>query len=290
LDFGTANHRPSRGLADGGIAFRLGGQWRDVDWDLYHYTGPETGPDADLGVTLTRRCGAGGIVGCIRIVGTPTMPRFKIVNVRAKGQLRQTNDTIHMTGGDWAAAFGGFTVRAEAAYFQDRPYLRVGSDLTSEVLGRLRRKLQSGHPPNWFNQFFTSRRRVSLPIGALFPERDSVEWGLGADYLVQGFLPLLQVNQVVLLEPAPRLAIADPETKLIASVRKRYLGDRLELEVRGVYAIERQSWFVLPRVSYLVRDALRLRLGYLAIGGDPTSLIGQYRDNDEVILEARYTF
>jgi hypothetical protein len=68
------------------------------------------------------------------------------------------------------------------------------------------------------------------------------------------------------------------------------MGERLELEVRSVYALERPAWVVFPRISYRVRDDLRLRLGYLAIGGTRRSLIGQFRDNDEVVMQARYSF
>jgi hypothetical protein len=68
------------------------------------------------------------------------------------------------------------------------------------------------------------------------------------------------------------------------------VGDRLLAEIRGIWAAEPGSWFVIPRVSYLVRDDVRLRLGYLAIGGPASSLIGQYHRNDEVVFEARYSF
>jgi hypothetical protein len=60
--------------------------------------------------------------------------------------------------------------------------------------------------------------------------------------------------------------------------------------VRGTYAIEREAWFVFPRVSYQVRDDLRVRVGYLGIGGPTESVIGQYRDNDEFVFQARYSF
>ena len=56
------------------------------------------------------------------------------------------------------------------------------------------------------------------------------------------------------------------------------------------YAVEREAWYVFPRVSYQVRDDLRLRLGYLAVGGPQASVLGQFRENDEVVLQARYSF
>jgi len=134
------------------------------------------------------------------------------------------------------------------------------------------------------------RGRAAVPIGDLFPTLDAVEWGIGADYLIGGFTPLVQLNQIALLDRAPRLLIHDPETRPSATLRKKLLAERLELEVKGTYAIERQAWFVFPRASYLVTDDLRVRLGYLAIGGPRASLLGQFRKNDEVVLQARYSF
>lgn len=264
----TENHRPPRRLDAGGVALRIGGTWRESDWDIYHYTGPETGPDVAL-------------VPELFLDAAPSATRP--LRVHALTRLRQNHDTIHMTGADWAMPLGGFTLRAEAAFFNDRPYLRLASDLTSPAaLARLplraiaRQLVRNGH--------------TDVSLGELFPARDSIEWGVGADTVWHGVLPLLQINQIALLESAPPLVIADPETRLGGTLRKRYLSERLELEVRGVYAFERQAWYVFPRASYLVRDDLRVRLGYLAIGGPRGSLIGQFRDNDEVVLQARWSF
>ncbi len=118
----------------------------------------------------------------------------------------------------------------------------------------------------------------------------AVEWGVGADYLIHGFTPLVQLNQIVILDRAPRLLIHDPDTRASATLRKKLLAERLELEVKGVYALERQAWYVFPRASYQVTDDLRLRLGYLALGGPRASLLGQFRNNDEFVLQARYSF
>ena len=260
----TENHRPPRRLDAGGLALRLGGTVAESDWDLYHYTGPETGPDLDLRPELQ-------------------LLSLRPLAARVVSRLRQAHDTIHMTGVDWAMPLGGFTVRAEAAWLDDRPYLRRSSDLASPAaLARL--------PLRKITIDLLKRHRAAVPLGALFPSFDTVEWGAGADYFWHGYQPLLQVNQVAFLGRTPPLVLSDPETRVVASLHKRYLGERMEAEVRGVWAFERQAWFVFPRLSYRVRDDLRLRVGYLAIGGPRLSLIGQFRNNDEFVLDARYSF
>jgi hypothetical protein len=264
----TANHAPPRAfIEDGGIAARVGGTWRDMDWDVYHYTGPETGPNADLQAAA-------------RLLSLEPLP----ADIRINSRLRQKHDVIHMTGGDWSAAFGGLTVRAEGAYFNDRPYLRLASDLVADA----RRDLNLTR----FGSKLVARRPnpVTIPLGELFPTLDSVEWGVGGDYLWHGFQPLVQVNQIVILDKTQPLLISDPETRFTGLLRRHFMSDRLELEVRGVYAIDRDWWFVFPRASYLIRDDLRVRLGYLAIGGPRGSLIGQFNQNDEVVMQARWSF
>jgi hypothetical protein len=268
ITFRTLNNAPSHSIVDGGIAFRLGGTWREMDWDVYHYTGPETGPNADLVVSVK---------------GEEIDPK---ILAPADVHLRQEHDTIHMTGADWSTALGGATVRAEAAFFLDRPYLRISSDLfTPEALSQIPKM----RADRIFNRVFMLKR-ARVPLQELFPDRDSVEWGVGADYLIEGFLPLVQVNQVVFTDGGPEQLYSDPETRILGSVKKKILADTLELELRGVYAIERAAWFVYPRATYRLGDHWRFRLGYLAPGGPLDSYIGQFHRNDEFTLEARYGF
>ena len=285
--FRTLNHRPPKQLDAGGVAIRLGGTWREMDWDIYHYSGPETGPDAQLPATVTLE----------RLNVTSNDHQLSVhPQLRALARIRQAHDVMHMTGADWSAAIGGATVRAEAAVFQDRPYLRLASDLLVPRPPLVQRVLHELCPKPAVcickrgDVGCPLPRRARVPFGDLFTERDAVEWGIGADYLTHGFIPLVQLNQTVFTDAGPPLLIADPETRFSASVRKLFIAERLELELRGAYALEREYWFVFPRASYLVRDNLRVRLGYLAIGGQRESLLGQFRDNDEFVLEARFSF
>lgn len=260
-----ANRRPPRRFDAGGIGLRIGGTWRESDWDIYHYTGPETRGNASTAA---------------EVVFDSSMPIDRAFEATAS--LTQAHRTIHMTGVDWASALGKATIRAEGAVFQDRVYLRASRDL---LRGALMPETIGGLVPR-----LLATGRATVPVGDLFVPRDSIEWGVGIDYLVQGFVPLLQVDQIILLDSGPDLTIHNPETRVTASLRRRFLEDRLEVELRGLYALEVGSWFVLPRVSYVVGENLRLRLGYLTIGGPRTTLLGQYKENDQVVFQARYTF
>lgn len=267
----TANRTPPRRFDSGGVALRLAGAFRETDWDLYHYTGPETGPLAELHPTLFVRPGA-------------TFPNPTTLPLGAVSRLLQAHREIHMTGGDLATAFGGLTVRTEVAYFADRPYLRVAGDLLS------RRALARLDAVRVFRAL-TRRGLAPIGLGELFPTHDAIEWGVGADYLWSGWLPLLQINQTVLLDDAPeRLVIADPETRVTGSLKKRFFDDRVDLDLRAAYGIERGWWFIMPRVGYRLRDDVHLRAGYLAIGGPQASYLGQFNKNDEVLLQLQYSY
>lgn len=261
VDFGTESDAPARTVGGGAVGLRVGGTWRSADWDVYYYAGPETAPDARLGATVLQA------------------PNDTL---RAVSVLAQEHDTIQMTGVDTAFVLGPVSVRAEAAYFFGRPYLRPGSDVTREALGA-----------TTIDEVLNSiarngRRRLAFPD--LFVDRDALEWGIGADGVWKGIRPLIQVSQIILTEHAPQLLIGQPETRISAHVSKALFQERIELELRSVYAIELGGWFALPRVAYVPRDDLRLRVGYLAIGGSKNSMIGQFKDNDEVVFDVRWSF
>ena len=267
----TVRRRPPLKLDAGGIGGRLSGTWRGMDFSLSHYSGPETGPNVDLRPTV--------------ILEEPVRPDDAgVVNLklRSVSDLRQVHDMTHMTGIDWATTLGPTTVRAEAAYFLERHFLRDARDLftPAAIRGQLAENSQA--------LFHRSRTLIRVP--PLFPGLDAFEWGLGADYTLAGVFALAQVTQVILLEDAPRLLIGDPETRLVALLRRPFLQERFEVELRGVYAVERGGWFAFPRASWLIRDDLRLRVGYLAIGGPRTSLFGQFGRNDEVVMQLRQSF
>src|SRR5262245_15053192 len=100
-NFSTLNAGPPHALDAGGIAARLSGTWSGVDVELSHYTGPETGPNANLQIVAFNK-------------GIDTL------DVRADVRLAQEHSVMHMTGGAAAFPAGPFTVRAETAWFVDR--------------------------------------------------------------------------------------------------------------------------------------------------------------------------
>ena len=265
LRYSTANDPPPRTFDGGGIAARLAGRIARADWDLYHYSGPETAPDLRLDTV-------------VRDVAPSAALRL-VANVA----LTQTRDFVHMTGGDVAVPVGDWTVRAEVAGTLGRPELRDARDVVSPaVLARLPIRRILGQLQR------TGRASVALP--PLFVDVDMVQWGIGADTVWNGFQPILQVSQAIVPGDAPPLLIDDPETRFVAVLRKRFWDERLEFDGRAYLAVGNADWFVMPRLGWRIRDDLRVRVGYLAIGGPRRSLVGQFGENDEVLFDARWSF
>ena len=262
-NFGTLNAGPPHSLDAGGIAARLAGTWHGVDLELSHYTGPETGPNAKLQIVAFSK----GMEG---------------LDLRAAVRLAQEHSVMHMTGGAAAFPMGPFTVRAEAAWFVNHAYLRPAADVVAPLVAR-------PLSPRTLDRV-AEGKSVGIDVAPLFPLLDSVEWGIGADTLWHGFQPLLQLSQIVILDDAPRLLISNPETRLSGTLRRRFVNDRLEIETRSLWEIERGALYLFPRVSYQVRDNLWVRAGYLFLAGVRDSVLGEFRDNDEVVFQARMTF
>jgi hypothetical protein len=267
VDLRVANDAPARTLSAGAIGIRLGGTWKGSDVSLYHYSGPTNRPNAELVGDLV----AVSLSGCPDLV--------------ADVAVRQTSSGIHMTGFSASTVLGAATLRAEAAFFQDQVYLGSANELVDDAIADL-----SDSAVTQIADELVASGRAALDLPELVVRRDSVEWGVGADYLWNGFFGLLQLNQTVLFESAPGLLIHNPSTQLTGLLRRAFLRDRLELELRGVYSLEEGDWLLFPRLSYLVSDALRVRVGFLGLGGPVNSVFGQFGSNDEFAFQVRYSF
>jgi hypothetical protein len=127
---------------------------------------------------------------------------------------------------------------------------------------------------------------VALPPGSVI--RDAVEWGIGGDYVYEGYTLLLQVNQTDVLNNDVQLLIKDVETRLLANLRKSFLSDTLKTQLVAIHAIESDYTIVRPRVTYSVTDHIDTQVGYLFIAGRSQSVGGEFRRNGQGWLQIEY--
>jgi hypothetical protein len=258
---------PSFQLANSGYAARASAFTAGVDYALYYYHGFDNRPAFRLTAEAS---------------GVPIpVPPF-VSDVTAMTRLSPVFRTIDLWGADAAYAWGDFTFRAELAFVSGRPFSRDIRFLVSDprqlapAIEAALREIAQGNSP----------APVALPPA--FAVRSAFDWGIGVDYTWSDTVLLLQLSQTDVLHNDVDLLIQDVDTVLGANVRRAFLHDDLTVQLTAVQGIESGYTMLMPRVTYRFWEHLEARLGYLFISGRQQSVIGQYKDNDEVVLSLRY--
>ncbi|HEY8515377.1 MAG TPA: hypothetical protein VIS07_07680 [Candidatus Binatia bacterium] len=250
---------PARRFDNGNVGLRISGRTRGVDWSAVFYDGYDPAASFTVPISLTIDGASDGVLH-----GT------------ASTRLRPAYLRFQSLGVDASTVFGGLTTRFEAAWRFRRPYPRDVRRLSDDVLENPKaiEALLAGETVN---------------VDA-FARRDAVEWGIGADYLIDGWLPLIELYQIILLHNDTPLLIRDVDSRLAASLRKSWMSDRLETKLVGLWGIESGYELVRAEATYAVTDALELRAGVLGIWGNSFSLIGEFKKNSELYARIRYSF
>jgi hypothetical protein len=278
------NRRPAWQLDEGAVGARIEGFSGSLDWSLCFYDGAETAPAFDLETSLfwpaARRAARDG---SFPPIPGPDEP----LRLQANSTLLPRFGRIRLFGGDMAFARAGFTLRAEAAYGTDRVLLRTADALTDPA--SLARTVGRNQDEIFARVFSGETARVDL--GTLTHVSDTVEWGLGIDYLYEGWTPLLQVNQTYVRDyPRVPLLISEVETRLLFVLRKSFFADRLDMELVTMQGLAKGYTMSISRFTYELTDNLRIRFGYLLLAGSRQTIIGQYKDNDEGFVQLRYSY
>jgi hypothetical protein len=252
-------------------AGRLAGLVHGADIALYYYHGFDVSPAFSLSA---------------RAFGEPDMNPLNPlgVSITAETLLAPVFRTIDSWGADAAYSIGDFTFRAEGAYISGRPFTRDLRFLVRDP-SALAPQIREG-----IAAFQQGAREVPVDLGQSFVVHDAVDWGIGGDYTVAGYFLLLQANQTDVLHNDVDLLIKNVETRLLANLRKNFLSGDLQTQLIGIHSIESDYTVLLPRITYRLTDALDVRVGYLFIAGRASSLLGQYRRNDEGFVRLRYSF
>lgn len=272
----TQNRRPSRQLDEGSVGLRLTGTVKTVDWGFSFYDGAETATDFSL--EARAQCSDPTLVNGV----------CDASQLDATGILRPRFDRMRTIGADAAFQIAGVTGRFEAVYGMDRHFPRPASDLLT--YSALRNSLGTGTDLANLLVQLAGGRQVPITLEDLYLTRDAVQWGLGVDTIWRGFQPILQVNQLFVLDNDVRLLVPDVDTRITFVVRKGFLDDTLTTEVSVVQGLERSYTSAIFKIAYAITDNLRIRAGYLAIAGSRNSVIGQYHDNDQGFLQLRYSY
>lgn len=258
---------PSFQLDNSGYAARASAFTAGVDYAAYYYHGFDNRP----AFLLTAEAS-----------GEPLPSPPFVQGVTATTRLYPVFHQIDLWGGDAAYAWDRFTFRAEAAFVSGRPFSRDlrtlvtnPSQLTPAIEEALR-QIAAGRSP----------AAVALPQS--YAVRNALDWGIGADYTWSDYVFLLQINQTDIFNNDVDLLIRNVDTVLSANIRGNFLHDDLTVQLIGVQGFESGYTLLMPRIDYRFWDRFDARIGYLFIAGSDTTVIGQYKDNDEAFFWLRY--
>ena len=253
-------------------AARLSGTVRGSDVALYYYHGFDVSPAFSLAALA---------------FGEPDNSANNPIGVKALSAatlLKPVFRTIDSWGADWAYTWDAFTFRAEGAYVSGRPFSRDLRFLVTDPRSLAEQIKQA------IGALHAGAHQYPIDLGTSFVVHDAAEWGVGADYTINGYLLLVQVNQTDVLHNNTDLLVDNVDTRLLVNLRKNFLADDLQTQLIGIYDIESDYTILLPRVTYRITDAVDVRVGYLFIAGRSESIGGQYKKNDEAFFRLRYSF
>ena len=161
---------------------------------------------------------------------------------------------LTFVGAEFSMPRGDFVLRGESAFYKGRYF--EPEDVCSE-------KMFKRNVLNWM-------------IG--------LDWTPGSDWmLIAQFADdfILDYDQV----------IKDDKHTMLATlhISKKLFRQTLELSTMSYFGINEKDYFVRTNIDYALTDELHLLLGCDLFFGDE-GMMGQYDDNDEVWMKAKYSF
>lgn len=160
---------------------------------------------------------------------------------------------ITFVGLDFSKPFKDFVFRGEAAFFHGKYF----------------------EPENIFEQLY-NKNSINFLFGIdWYPGND---WMLTAQF-VDNFI--LNYDQ----------AIKDYEHMMLATlhISKKLFRQTMEISTMGYFGLNNKDGFIRTNMDYALTDELHVLLGIDSFFGNE-GMMGQYNDNDEIWIKAKYSF
>jgi hypothetical protein len=229
---------PSRTLQNGNVGFRSLRQG-DIEWAVNIYHGYDPKP----------------VYRSTAFIVTPEyidpgyVPSFhKITSI----------------GFDAAAVTGGWSIRAEAAYTENRRF-----NIKRELWGYPAVPLPGTYPLN--------------PVEV---ESDALDYGVGADYqpFEDGRITM-QAQQTVILDRPDTLYERKFETLLWAHLKVWWMNQKIEAGATLAYNPEHRAHMAKASGTYIFTDSWKAGVTAVFLNGPEQSAFGRYSGNDQVEAE-----
>ena len=108
---------------------------------------------------------------------------------------------------------------------------------------------------------------------------------LGLDWSgIQDTMLSVQLFQSWLLHPGDGMVRDQLATMTPVLLRRHFLNETLETEVIWLQSVNQGDGLVRPKVSYELRDNLKIWTGFDLFYGDRKGLFGQFDRNDRLVI------
>jgi hypothetical protein len=176
---------------------------------------------------------------------------------------------ISVIGLDAAAVRGDLSLRAEAAYAMNR-YLNIRRELW-------------GYP--------VVPSPGVHPLNPIEQKRDTLDYGIGADYrLFEDALLTMQAQQTLILGNIDLLYEKKAETTLWANIKIGWMNQKIETNVNVAYNPEHGDTLSKASGWYVFSDAWKAGIIAISLNGPTQSIFGRFARNDQVDAELIFSW
>ena len=197
---------------------------------------------------------------------------------------------INVFGVEVSTAIGSFTLRTEWAYIQGA-YHTVSVNLEDVMATVDVPSVEEITRMILENLATTGEARAVIRMDPdLSLKKDFISGGLGVDYLWGNHLFTAQIMLNHIRNYDPRLLMDEFDISALVDLRFSWLDDSLNADLAAMYNFSEESVVLTPEIAYRFTPNLRATLRFLYIDGPRETFIGQYKDNDQIMLKARYSF
>jgi hypothetical protein len=156
----------------------------------------------------------------------------------------------HLLGGSFSNAFGDLTVRGEVVFNSDRYVLTRNREDRDGVI---------------------KSSEASYVIG--------LDWSGVQDTLIS-----FQLFQSWLLNPADGIVRDALDTTTTVLLRRHFFNETLDAEVLWLQSLNLGDGLIRPKISYELRDNMKIWTGFDVFYGDCNGLFGQFDRNDRLVI------
>ncbi len=239
--------------------------------------------DGSAGVKLDRT--GGKVDGSLSyFYGFNLLPEVRVDEARQDpltgalaARVALTHARQHMVGVDAATAHGRFGYRAEIAYVHTgNPAGRRFDEVTPYlfyVLGIER-------------SFFENLSVIVQYVGRWVPERVDPARALADADPVRGRARFLAARETFVINQQ----LDSVQNGWSLRLDKKYWNDTLDCELLSLHYLERNDFYLRPKISYEITDAWRGTVGGEIFGGPRHSFFGRVRKNTGAFVELAYSF